>query len=71
MKCESQRLTDGQLISGVGEVGAETIPQCHHLGPFIHPLSSSPSVDHASTVGKIHKLLTAKLHELEAPRLTK
>ena len=38
----------GQLrdISEVSEVGVKTIKQFRHLGPFIHLLSSSPSVDH-------------------------
>ena len=41
----------GQLrdISEVSEVGVTTIEQFCHLGPFTHPLSSSPSVDHAKT----------------------
>ena len=39
----------GQLreISKVSEVGVKTIQQFRHLGPFSHPLNSSPSVDHA------------------------
>ena len=37
-------------ISEVSEVGIKTIQQFHHLGPFTHPLSSSPSVDHNQTV---------------------
>ena len=39
----------GQLrdISEVSEVGVTTIQRFRHLGPFTHPLSSSPSVDHA------------------------
>ena len=38
----------GQLrdISEVSEVGVTTIQQFRHLGPFTHPLSSSPSVGH-------------------------
>ena len=38
----------GQLrdISEVSEVGVTIIQQFRHLGPFTHPLSSSPSVDH-------------------------
>ena len=38
----------GQLrdISKVSEVGVIIIQQFRHLGPFAHPLSSSPSVDH-------------------------
>ena len=38
----------GQLrdILQVSEVGVTTIEQFRHLGPFTHPLSSSPSVDH-------------------------
>ena len=38
----------GQLrdISEVSQVGVTTIQQFRHLGPFTHPLSSSPSVDH-------------------------
>ena len=38
----------GQLrdISEVNEVGVKAIQQFRHLGPFTHPLSSSPSVDH-------------------------
>ena len=42
----------GQLrdISEVSEVGVIIIQQFRHLGPFAHPLSSSPSVDHAVTV---------------------
>ena len=37
----------GQLrdISEVSKVGVKTIQQFRHLGPFTHPLSSSPSVD--------------------------
>ena len=34
-------------ISEVSEVGVTTIQQFRHLGPFTHPLSSSPSADHA------------------------
>ena len=39
---------DDQLrdISEVSEVGITVIQQFRHLGPFTHPLSSSPSVDH-------------------------
>ena len=39
---------DGQLrdISEVSEVGVTITQQFRHLGPFTHPLSSSPSVDH-------------------------
>ena len=33
-------------ISEVSEVGVTIIQQFHHLGPFTHPLSSTPSVDH-------------------------
>ena len=42
----------GQLrdISEVREVGVTTIQQFRHLGPFTHPLSISPSVDHDETV---------------------
>ena len=42
----------GQLrdISEVSEVGVTTIQQFRHLGPFTHPLSSSPSVDHGQTI---------------------
>ena len=42
----------GQLrdILEVSEVGVTIIQQFRHLGPFTHPLSSSPSVDH----GLIH-----------------
>ena len=38
----------GQLrdILKGSEVGVKTILQFCHLGPFTHPLSSSPSVDH-------------------------
>ena len=38
----------GQLrdILEVSEMGVTTIQQFRHLGPFTHPLSSSPSVDH-------------------------
>ena len=41
----------GQLrdISEVIEVGAKTIQQFRHLGPFTHHLTSSPSVDHDQT----------------------
>ena len=41
----------GQLrdISEVSEVGAKTIQQFRHLGPFTHPLTSSPSVGHDQT----------------------
>ena len=37
----------GQLrdISEVSEVCVTIIQQFHHLGPFTHPPSSSPSVD--------------------------
>ena len=41
----------GQLrgTSEVSEVGVETIANnFRHLGPFTHPLSFSPSVDHDS-----------------------
>ena len=40
--------SDSQLrdISEVSEVGVTIIQQFRHLGPFTHPLSSSPSVDH-------------------------
>ena len=43
---------DGQLrdISEVSEVGVTIIQQFRHLGPFTHPLSSSPSVDHAAII---------------------
>ena len=39
----------GQLrnISEVSEAGVKTIRQFHYLGPFTHPLSSSPSADHS------------------------
>ena len=42
----------GQLrdISEVSEVGVTIIQQFRHLGPFTHPLSSSPSVDHGIKV---------------------
>ena len=42
----------GQLrdTSEVSEVGVKTIQQFRLLGPFIHPLNSSLSVDH----GAIH-----------------
>ena len=33
-------------ISEVSEVDVTIIQHFHHLGPFTHPLSSSPSVDH-------------------------
>ena len=38
----------GQLrdILEDSEVGVTTIEQFRHLGPFTHPLSSNPSVDH-------------------------
>ena len=38
----------GQLrdISEVSEVGVTTVQQFRHLGPFRHPLSSSPSADY-------------------------
>ena len=41
----------GQLrdILEVSEVGVTIIQQFRHLGPFTHPLSSSPSVDHGGT----------------------
>ena len=41
----------GQLrdISEDSEVGVTIIQQFRHLGPFTHPLSSSPSVDHGPT----------------------
>ena len=41
----------GQLrdISEVSEVRVKTIQQSRHLGPFTHPLSSSPSADDATT----------------------
>ena len=40
----------GQLrdISEVSEVGVTIIQQFRHSGPFTHPLSSGPSVDHGS-----------------------
>ena len=40
----------GQLrdISEVSEVGVTIIQQFRHLGPFTHPLSSGPSVDHVT-----------------------
>ena len=42
----------GQLrdISEVSQVGVTTIQQLRHLGPFTHPLSSSPSIDHDLTM---------------------
>ena len=44
----------GQLrdISEVSEVGVIIIQQFRHLGPFAHPLSSSPSVDHGLLDGQ-------------------
>ena len=36
-------------ISEVSEVGVIIIQQFRHLGPFTHPLSSSPLVDHDQT----------------------
>ena len=43
---------EGQLrdISEVSEVGVTIIQQFRHLGPFTHPLSSCPSVDHGLTL---------------------
>ena len=50
----------GQLrdISEVSEVGVTIIQQLRHLGPFTHPLSSSPSVDHGEINGNILLVIT-------------
>ena len=47
----------GQLkdISEVSKVGVIIIQQFRHLGPFAHPLSSSPSVDHGHSNSLISK----------------
>ena len=53
----------GQLrdISEVSEVGVIIIQQFRHLGPFAHPLSSSPSVDHGCRYFECINLLLQKL----------
>ena len=40
-------------ISEDSEVGVTIIQQFRHLGPFTHPLSSSPSVDHGLSSFKL------------------
>ena len=52
----------GQLrdISEFSEVGVTTIQQFRHLGPFTHPLSSSPSVDHDYILG--HYIYAFKIY---------
>ena len=56
----------GQLrdISEDSEVSVTIIQQFRHLGPFTHPLSSSPSVDHASTKPIISFLLKERKEKL-------
>ena len=54
----------GQLrdISEVSEVGVTIIQQFRHLGPFTHPLSSSPSVDHGLTTFNFNGNHLEKFH---------
>ena len=62
---------DGQLrdISEVSEMGATIIQQFRHLGPFTHPLSSSPSVDHgSSTIVRLSGLLQKVSNDDTWPR---